>query len=231
MDIVKHINDKMQEAVTSGDLSKLIEAELQGALKKSISSAIGDFFSYGDGRKKIQEIIKNSLFLGSENITLPDYRELILSQITELVKEDMETIGAQKIKECVSKIKGDYPKEIEIEEVFKEFCEYEFQYIDDEEITFSLHIEAGSRLAFIYFDEKSGQEKYMCDHKLVINKEDNSIHSYEHQGRKSLNSRSRFGLESNFASELFGYYSAGTKITGVWQACAEELNVYCKEQD
>jgi hypothetical protein len=227
MDIVKHINDKMQEAVTSGELPKMIEAELQSALKKSISSAIGDFFSYGDGKKRIQELIKNSLFLGSETIILPDYREMILSQITELVKEDMDITGAQKIKECVAKIKGDYPKEISIEEVIEDFCKTEFEYDDDYEIKFSLHIDAKDNLAFIRFDKEPNKQHFMCAHNLVLHK-DGSIYSYEYENRKSNNTRIHFGKELNFSSQLFGYYSAATKITGAWDVCPEDLNIYRK---
>lgn len=229
MNISEQINQSVNEMIASGKLKGMIEKNLEDALQKTVKDSINQFFvSYGDGGKAINKIIAESLVFNPEKLALPDYRQLILDNVKSRIEESMQGAGAERIKECVDRIKGNYPESINIHDVFERFFSEEF---DDEdrgnEIEISVHVSPSkynSRLVFIRFDKEHGKAEYLCEHNLVLNG-DGSIYSYE-KDKRSKNSEICFGQMHGFANWLFGLYAAGTKITGANDVDASDLNTY-----
>lgn len=225
MDIAQQINSSVQGMIESGKLKQMVEKNLEETLQSTIKESVESFFRWGEGGKTIEKVIKESLKFDVATLALPDYRDLILNRVRDLVDQEMSGIGAEKIRECVDKIKGDYPAEISIEKLFEKFFEEEFDeddLMEEQEIT--INIDADKRhLVFIYFDKDSDKKAHNCAHRLVIHPEDGRIHSYEYEGR-SKNTLIRFGEEYGFKNYLFGLYAAGTKITGAKTADPSDMN-------
>ena len=223
MNIAEQINASTQELIDSGKLKQMIDKHLEDALQRTVKDTIDSFFRWGDGNKAVSSIVQSSLKFDTKTLTLPDYRELVLARLRDLVDQEMSGVGAEMIKKCVDKVKGDYPTEITFEGLMQRFFEEEF---DDEDrqcqLDISLHIDVRSTLVFVHMDKDQAKRYYECEHRLVINKE-GAITSYENSGAKR-DTALRFGRRYGFSHYLFGLYSAGTKITGADKADSEELS-------
>jgi hypothetical protein len=108
MNIADLINASTQELIDSGKLKQMIDKHLEDALQRTVKDTIDSFFRWGDGNKAVSSIVQSSLKFDTKTLTLPDYRELILARLRDLVDQEMSGVGAEMIKKCVDEflIKG-----------------------------------------------------------------------------------------------------------------------------
>lgn len=55
MNIAEQINSSVEQMISSGKLTDMINKELESSLQKAVKSTIESFFSWGDGNQRMEE--------------------------------------------------------------------------------------------------------------------------------------------------------------------------------
>jgi hypothetical protein len=220
MELEKIVEQKLKEIIDSGFVENKIKEQLESTVKSIITDCLRDYSDFG---KKLKEKIKKSLSLGNMDLSLPEYNQLILNWVTDIVNSTMISSAKEKIEKNLKQFFKPLKKnEYKISEIIEEFK----SYIDKEEHKKITFIRSNDDFSCIkgyisyYFDEEENNYKYSCDYMIGINKEGVWNVTIKDEDLSKI----KTPLFFQFDSFLFQLYSCKVKIIDDYEDVNEYLD-------
>lgn len=165
MDIQKIINDKTEEVLTSGEVEKLIQSNIEQSITGAIKDKFGGYYFKREIENKLSEIIDPAL----KEVSLDNYKDVILGRINNILKGFLDAELVDKVEKSYRDIFTGKTEDIKISEVFEIIRDW-FKSDDQDDYGehFSVEISEGSRGSSdssfehytIRFDEESDKSDY-----------------------------------------------------------------------
>lgn len=210
MELEKVIQDTVNNMVSSGKVTEMVEKHLSATVDEIVKDALR---SYGDFGKQVKEAINHCINVDLENIKLIDLggviNDTIKDQLSTSVNENILKGVTETINELTGKLDKEEYKLSEIIELFKSGAE-SWDKEDSSEITCIVeHSDYGYK--HVYFDYEEDKKKYSCDFHIDLDKE-NKVYAFQ-GGKMAASSDPRFkSIHGTFEKFLYRLYASKTKV-------------------
>lgn len=208
MDLNKLVNESLAKIEQEGFVQVTVEKQL----KKTIESIVDDLFrSYSDFGKNLKKEVESHLNVDLKRLNLAGYNLMVLNAVQEELDKLVHTQGIEKIKDSLTELLSEVPKEYKLSELIEEFKKDVLSDDSDysgKEISFHVKREYGS--IYISFDRDDDKSEYRCQYRIWADK-DGSITTIKIND-KEFNNQVIMGGLWGFDRTLFKIYSAGIKI-------------------
>ena len=212
MEIKQMVMESLEEMEKSGKIKEIINSRVGRTVTSIADDLLKDWSDFG---KALKTKLKESLKISFDELTIPEYNELILNQIQGVFNSHINELGIKQIKENVEKLlSSDIPKEIKLSEIIEKFKEevikYAYEPIEERDISF--HCEGpkySTQMYHISFDKEENKNEYECKYRLSIS--DNklaSVHNKDFDYEKHPMIGSIYGFERL----MFQLYCNGSRI-------------------
>lgn len=178
-----------------------VENKITERLKETINDIVDDSLkSYSDFGKNLKGVISNSINLNAEELSLPEYNQLILNAIKNKLDIVMTNEGIRKIEQDIESLLSGEKKNWKMSELIEKLKEeFSDEARESEWEEISYHEERSnysSGLNFIYFDHEPNKKSYECEYRLVIKgNRINSVTSGSKKYNKSFVYEKLYGIE------------------------------------
>jgi hypothetical protein len=161
--------NSLDKVLASGTVEKKIEE----TLTKTISEIVEDTFkSWSSFGKELKEVVQKAINVNLQELTLPEYNQLVLNAIRQKINETIQAEGFTRLKADIEKMLIGERKEWKlselVEELKKETLEDESDADEFDEISLFVENFGSSNLVWIYLDQHSDKSKYECNIQLAI---------------------------------------------------------------
>lgn len=217
MDLVKLINDKVEEFDSNGKIEKLV-AEKTEAMINNILTDI--FRPYSKLTESLQKEIEGKLKIDISNIDFPTYNEQMLAGVKGAMSKAFSDNASDRLMKELDELFGPAPKEISITDlVEKVFGFWRDDNHDEENECMSIKFEEDSVLKGYYgLDLGKSECRYnsSVEVRLWISKDGDIRLNHKHKYNPTcLHSEDGF---------IYKLYAANTKITGLEEFDPDDID-------
>lgn len=135
MDIQKIINDKTEEILTSGEVEKLIQSNIEQSINGAIKDKFGGYYFKREIEDKLSEIIDPVL----KEVSLDNYKDVIIGRINNILKGFLDSDLVDKVEKSYRDIFTGDTDDIKISRVFEIIREW---FKSDDQDSYGEHFSA-----------------------------------------------------------------------------------------
>lgn len=204
IDLNALVNQSLANIEESGFVKEVIQKRIEKTVTETIDELLRGYSPFG---KALKSEIESKLQVNFKELDIASYNQVVLNAVKEKLDQAVYVQGVEQIKASMDAMLSDIKPEYKLSEIIeklKECAEDDAKENDWSEISF--HIDADrSVLAFVYFDEEPGKEKYRCKYRLSICK-DGRLNTVEIRDCK-LDNRLVMGRMSGMEELMFKLYA------------------------
>jgi len=227
MELEKVVQDTINNMVSSGKVTEMIEKHLTNTVDEIVKDALR---SYGDFGKSIKDAVNKCLNIDLNNMKLLDLSVVINKTINEQLSQSIDKNLLKSVNETIKDITGELEKQewkiSEIIDLLKQDAE-DYDKDNSEKITLITVLDNSyGKYVHYYFDYKEDKGKYECQFQLDT--KDGEVYNFTGGKLSPKGNDIRFSpVFGSFEKMLFRLYASKATIIND----SEDVNEYYEEYD
>lgn len=211
MDLNQVASETLAQLESDGYIREAVEKQMKWTTDKVVEELFGRYSPFA---KALEAKVSEQLQVNLDKLDLPSYGAMVLNVVQQQLDVATHLAGVEKIKESLAELLGDPAKEYKLSELIDELKKDACRLGDPDEYSgqeVSLHIERGSTLTFLYFDQEEGKEKYKCKFGLTLRTKEGEVNSVRIDD-KEFDNRVIMGGLYGLEKTLFRMFTHGSKL-------------------
>lgn len=205
------VQETLDNLVKEGKVTKMIETHLTKTVDEIVKDCLREYSDFG---KQVKQAVNSVLKLDVNNVKLLDLSSVISTCIREQLEVTVNENMLSKVTEIIKEVSGEMDKkEYNLSEIINKFKDDAESWDKEDNYEITLHVEGVSYGNFkhIYFDHKSGLEKFRCSYQLDID-EKGRVYAFKGGPMRASNDIRFSSIHGSFDKFIFRLYASGAKI-------------------